>query len=150
MLKNSAKVIGGLALGGAAFSSGAAAQPAQTYQWTESRGYYIPCLNEWMTLEGKFNMVSRSTDDNDHVMIMLNATLRGVSEDGTEYRGKERYTITERIRQPGADTQTLVSRFHMVGTGSAPDIFGRYTFHITENANGEITAETSNYQFECK
>jgi hypothetical protein len=48
------------------------------------------------------------------------------------------------------ETFTSVVNGHVNAQGSAPDLKIHFLFHITINANGELTAFVDNFVFECK
>jgi hypothetical protein len=53
----------------------------------------------------------------------------------------------------GADfplTHTFVNNFQVIGAGSVPNLNLHETFHITINANGEITTAFDNVRAECQ
>ena len=45
---------------------------------------------------------------------------------------------------------TLVNNFRVVGPGPGNNFLVHETYHITLNANGEVTAELDNFRGECK
>jgi hypothetical protein len=47
-------------------------------------------------------------------------------------------------------TDTYVNRFLIRGQGTDNDFLVRETFHVTVNANGELTAYVDNFSIECK
>ena len=47
-------------------------------------------------------------------------------------------------------TDTFVNRFLIRGQGTDNDFLVRDTYHVTINANGELTAYVDNVSFECK
>jgi hypothetical protein len=45
---------------------------------------------------------------------------------------------------------TLVNNFRIIGQGAGNNFLLHETFHITVNANGELTAVADNYSVDCK
>jgi len=50
----------------------------------------------------------------------------------------------------GAATFTSVSNFRIIGKGQAPNYIEQFIVHTTINANGDVTAEVSLENVECK
>jgi hypothetical protein len=48
------------------------------------------------------------------------------------------------------ETYTYVNNFRMIGQGPGNNYLVHETYHITINANGELTASVDNYKVECK
>ena len=76
--------------------------------------------------------------------------ISGTDELGRKYVG----TITNFNINPdtifsGANTFTLINRFHIVGTGGAPTLFVTETAHITVSPSGETVVEFANRSAEC-
>ncbi|MDP3741593.1 MAG: hypothetical protein Q8R08_04720 [bacterium] len=45
---------------------------------------------------------------------------------------------------------TYINNFRLIGQGKAPNLTIHENFHVTVNANGQITAYIDNFTFECK
>jgi hypothetical protein len=47
-------------------------------------------------------------------------------------------------------TETMINNYHVIGQGTATNGDLHETVHITVNANGEVTAYVTDYNFDCK
>ena len=52
--------------------------------------------------------------------------------------------------QNGQYTETFVNNFRMIGPGPGNNYLVHETFHITINANGDVTVNHDNFSVECK
>ena len=48
------------------------------------------------------------------------------------------------------ETYTFINNYRMIGQSKAPNFMVHETWHITINANGEVTAVVDNYKVKCK
>ena len=53
------------------------------------------------------------------------------------------------IRFPFPHEIAQVNRFNLVGQGPDNNMQGKFTVHVTINANGEVTVNFANFSFEC-
>jgi hypothetical protein len=84
-------------------------------------------------------------------MSTVSVTGEGVGDDGGRYRiAATHYIQTE--SDPSAYEQTflLTQRLIRLGEdGTTDDYWVHTTLHVTQNANGEYTAEVSHFDFDC-
>ena len=52
--------------------------------------------------------------------------------------------------QNGQYTETFVNNFRIIGPGPGNNYLVHETFHITINANGDVTVDHDNFSVECK
>ena len=62
----------------------------------------------------------------------------GVTQDHTVINGDFPYT------------ETMINNYHVIGQGQATNGNLHETVHYTVNANGEITAYVTDYNFDCQ
>jgi hypothetical protein len=67
---------------------------------------------------------------------------------GDKYQGKDVYQ-SEWNGKVGFEN-TVVNKFMLVGQGPGNNVVYHYTYHITINANGEVTAERGEGRYACK
>lgn len=121
-------------------------------------GVFVPCaLNgagEVVFLSGDLHALFHFTDDGAggfHVMSEFNP--QGVS--GTGLTSGDNYQGTGVTRfdfNAGAIpfNETFVNNFRIIGEGTGNNLLIHATFHITVNANGEVTAIVDNFTAECQ
>lgn len=71
-------------------------------------------------------------------------------ETGAKYRRTGATTQTEQVDGPLPIVVTITDAFNFIGQGSAPNLLIHTTFHVTVNANGEVTAEIDDFRLDCK
>jgi hypothetical protein len=109
---------------------------------------------EYIQLSGTLHYLTHTTFDNKGgAHIVFHSNYQGVTgvglTTGTKYRatGGSHYTYTTR----GLPfTTTSTSNFGLIGQGRDNKFTFHYNFHITVNANGELTATVSNFRVRCK
>jgi hypothetical protein len=71
---------------------------------------------------------------------------------GDKYQGTgiTRETINERFFAGAPWVHTFVNNYRMIGQGPGNNLLVHETWHLTVNANNEVTAVVSNIKFECK
>ncbi len=123
-----------------------------------SIGVFVPCaLNgagEVVFLSGDLHSLFHFTDDGAggfHVTVENNP--QGVS--GTGLTSGDKYQGTGVTREdfnsgPLPFNDTFVNNFRIIGEGTGNNLLIHATFHITVNANGEVTAIVDNFMAECQ
>lgn len=110
--------------------------------------------SEYIQLSGTFHYLSHITYDNKggaHGVFHTN--YQGVSgvglTTGTQYRatGGSHYSFTTRGLPY---TSTGTSNFGLIGRGQGTNFTVHYNYHITINANGELTGSVYNFRIACK
>jgi hypothetical protein len=103
-----------------------------------------PCNGETVTLtSGTFQIVIHETatpSGGFHLIVEGNARgIKGVGTSGTTYQVPGGFWFELNVT-PGAETTTLTEVFNLVGKGATPDFRVLGTFHVTVDANGNVTA----------
>lgn len=121
----------------------------------------VPCAaggaGEEVYFSGNIHTVSNITLDGSggfHSENHVNASeISGVGvTTGDKYQATSATNETRYLSgQVGAEYEyTYVSSFQIIGEGTAVNFLVHYRYHLTVNANGEWTADFSNYRAECK
>ena len=157
-----------LALAGGLLALALLAKPTQAQAQTENFNERIPltiittneCTAEAISVEGTVHVVGTTTQDaagNLHVQGHTNFVGEGVGiTSGAEYIVREVQTTHGNVHDFEGDqapaTFTQPYTLHVIRKGSATpedDFLIHTLFHITVNANGEVTAEVVEESFEC-
>ena len=98
------------------------------------------------------NSSTFSASGNVHFTAHINAKGKGVGLiTGAKYEWNE--AINESVNFDGSDgatyTGTFTQRFRLIGQGRVPDRFMNALFHMTVNANGEVTSFKSEFEDTC-
>ena len=114
-----------------------------------------PCTGEPILFAGEFHVTTSITVDRNggfHFESHGNASqIRGVGlfSDDT-YRGTQANNFVFNSNSGGTFEQTSQFVFSMIAPGPDNNFFVRILFHITVNANGEVTAIVDNFEAECR
>ena len=118
---------------------------------------FVPCANggagELVALEGNVHMLLIITENANHLSVKSHSQPQGVRgtglTTGDKYQGtgvtQDHFTVNR-----GAETITFVNNFRIIGQGPGNNLLVHGVFHITFNANGEVTATVDNFSVECK
>lgn len=119
---------------------------------------FVPCAaggaGEYVYLSGSLHILSHVTlDPTGGYHFESHFSPQGVSGYG-ETSG-DKYQATGVTRDGGSFMgfpyeYTYVNNFRIIGQGAGNNYLVHETFHITLNANGELTAEVDNFRVECK
>ena len=86
-----------------------------------------------------------------HITIHFNN--QGVSgtgvTTGAQYQLTEQLTFHFNTRGPFPQEVAQVNRLVLSGQGPSNNMLGKFTVHVTINANGETTVSFGNFSFEC-
>lgn len=127
--------------------------PYEMYPW-------IPCAldgnGEYIHLTGRLHILECIIFDNvggNHVKIHYQPKdLKGTGlESGDKYQGTGVTQETQNLN--GIEfpySYTYVNNFRMIGQGKGNNYLVHETWHITINANGDLTAFVDNWSVECK
>ncbi|MFT3774958.1 MAG: hypothetical protein QM820_57150 [Minicystis sp.] len=116
---------------------------------------FVPCSGDTVELTGNVHLVFHVTFDDAggfHVITEGNAQdVRGVGFPS----GRTYHLVSTGINEfsssaNGASEGTLVSIFEAIGQGPGNNFVEQTTFHITTNANGEVTAEVFEAHAYCR
>ena len=137
---------------------GPSATMAQATTFTESRNVpfpfvlsplEFPCLEEEIVAEGTLHEVRHITLDDSggrHVRTLFNTQVpRFIAvgfPSGTEYLvfGPSHFGFNDDDFVTPPRERTVFDVIHVIGRGGATDLRVRVMFHITTNAQGEVTA----------
>jgi hypothetical protein len=121
-----------------------------------SQTTFVPCANEGLgedvLLEGSIHEVTRSTETGSgNISFTIHLNPQGISgtglTTGDTYQGMGAFTLRGTLA-PG-ETFTVTDVFQVIGPGPDNNFSAHTTFHVTVNANGELTSEVNNFSVEC-
>lgn len=103
-----------------------------------------PCNGETVTItSGTFQIVDHVTATSTgafHVIAEGNAHgVQGVGTSGASYQAPGGFWVEMNVT-PGAQVNTDVGVFNLIGQGSTPDFRSNGVLHVTVDANGRVTA----------
>jgi hypothetical protein len=111
------------------------------------------CNGETVALSGEAHVVIRETSDGAggmHFGFHGNFTgVTGTGDQGNDYSVQDVLNDSFNLTN-GATEHTVNESFTLISHGSAPNFIGHALFHITVNANGDITVEFTNISGECQ
>jgi hypothetical protein len=106
------------------------------------------CTGEDVQLSGTIHLVSQTQPDGSEVGHINYQNVSGVGlTSGTTYRAST--VDTFRLEAPFPSDIHSVRSLRLISPGPEDDLLVMFLFHITVNANGEITAEIEDVNFEC-
>ena len=145
-------------LGSGVISARAAAQvyrdryefPFEWIQWVECAA---GGAGEEVYLSGIYRVTTQTTIDNRggfHGRFqIMSLSLEGIGlSTGIRYHGKDMYH--DHFNGKVGSTYTAVGNFRLIGQGSGSNLKFSYRFHITVNANGEVTAYVDRFRATCQ
>src|SRR5919112_5060673 len=106
------------------------------------------CTGEDVELSGTIHLVSQLQPDGSEVGHVNYQGVSGVGlTSGTTYRASS--VDSFRLAAPFPSDITSVRSLRLISPGPDDDLLVKFLFHITVNANGEITAEVEDVDSEC-
>lgn len=119
-------------------------------------GTVLDCAGNPVTIEGEVHIVTHTTVSNSghfNLVTHLNQNLRGTSADGTQHIMNQQ--LQDVFTGDASDgfplTQTFVIHSNLNNNDpNVPQLHIRALFHVTFNANGEITGFRSEVKEECQ
>lgn len=113
------------------------------------------CLGEDVAFGGTLHLASHETfSGSDNFTLIQHIQPQGVTGVGLTSGAKFNLTGIDRqttqVAGPLPFVLSYVNRYHIVGTGQAPSFMVQQTFHVTVNANGEITSKPGKLEAVCK
>ena len=116
---------------------------------------FIPCAGETVVLTGELHTVMSITENENGIHVRSHFQPMGVSGVGPISGNKYQATgVTRQDMNTASDgfpvTQTFVNNFRIIGQGPGNNYLVHAVFHVTVNANGEVTAQVDNSSTECK
>lgn len=107
------------------------------------------CTGEDVELSGTIHLVSQLQPDGSEVSHFNFQGVSGVGlTSGTKYRASSVDHV--RLAAPFPSDITSVRSLRLISRGPEDDLLVRFLFHITVNANGEVTAEVEDVTSKCK
>jgi hypothetical protein len=117
----------------------------------------VPCANdgagELVELSGTLHVLSHVTiDAQGGLHVKQHAQPQGISgiglTTGDSYRGTG--VTQSEFNATAAEEQTFINNFRIIGQGPDNNFLVHSTFHVTVNANGEVTTVVDNFSVECR
>ena len=112
----------------------------------------VDICGELVDVEGEFHFVENSVisnSGNSTSKFHINAKGIGVGQtSGAVYQWND--AINESLNLSKGGNYTFTQTLLIVGQGKAPNFKGHLTYHITVNANGDVTTEFENLKIDCK
>jgi hypothetical protein len=107
------------------------------------------CTGEEVELSGTIHLVSQTQSDGS---VLGHINYQGVSgvglTSGTEYRASS--VDNFRLGAPFPSDIHSVRSFRLVGRGTEDNLLVKFLFHITVNADGEVTATVDDVSSQCR
>ncbi len=111
------------------------------------------CSGELVRVSGELLLISHFTEDSGggfHFhFTLVPRHVRGVSPSGVSYKAVGGDRFTSNVSGSGTETFTNTDQFLLISEGSEDNLLVRFTFHITVNANGEVTTVVDNFSEKC-
>jgi hypothetical protein len=113
-----------------------------------------PCTGEPITLSGELNITNVVTADANGGFhfnyTLVPSQVRGVGASGATYKavGGEREHFNVTAGETLNDTYT--NTFNLISQGGGDNFIVHVTFHVTVDANGDVTAEVVLDSAECR
>ena len=124
-----------------------------------SIGVFIPCAaggaGEVVFLSGNLHSILHSTVNGNNFKTTIHNQPQGIS--GLGLTTGDKYQGTGVTRETfggsfvnGQFSHTFINNFRIIGQGRGNNSLIHQTFHVTFNANGELTASVDNFSSDCK
>ena len=120
---------------------------------------FVSCANggagELVSLEGLLHVLVTLTINGNNISGKNQFQPQGVSgvglSTGDRYQGTGvTQSFFKGSLQNGQFNQTFVNNFRIIGQGPGNNFLLHENFHLTVNANGEVTTVHDNFSVECK
>jgi hypothetical protein len=120
---------------------------------------FVSCANggtgEPVALQGDLHILSHVTVSNSgNVHVKTHFQPMGISGQGLitgdKYQGTGVTQEQFNLNGPLPITDTFINNFRIIGQGPGNNFLVHATFHITINANGQVTSVVDNFKAECK
>jgi hypothetical protein len=139
--------------GGLAPLAGDGLSAAITANYWDDFDFFIgPCNGEPIDGSGKVHFKDTATfaqNGSVHLTFHINAKGKGVGQvTGVKYEWNDAINESPNIAPPFTNTWTR--RFRLIGQGQVPDRFLDGIFHVTVNANGEVTSFKDEFTDTCR
>lgn len=119
-------------------------------------GVFIPCAaggaGEVVVLSGNLHVLLQTTINDNSFHAKAHVQPQGISGTGSVTGDTYHGTGVTQSQFNGTvgEEFTFINNFRIIGQGRGNNLLIHETFHVTVNANGEITAEVDNFRSECK
>jgi hypothetical protein len=146
-----------IALAGAAGARAQATTVTTNEQVPITLFAFVPCANdgagELVELTGTLHLLSHVTiDAQGGLHVKQHAQPQGVSgiglTTGDRYQGTG--VTQSQFNATAAVEETFINNFRIIGQGPDNNFLVHSTFHVTVNANGEVTTVVDNFSIECR
>jgi hypothetical protein len=111
-----------------------------------------PCNGETVTITGNGHEVDRVTVNGNtfHIGTHFDAGgVKGVGQTtGAKYSTNDVFNLD--LNLAAGANETVGEDFHLIGQGQVPNFVLHTLFHITINANGDVTSSFDNVSAECR
>ena len=113
-----------------------------------------PCTGEAVSIEGELTITVQDVADaqgGEHFTFTLVPHLvRGVGESGATYKAVGGARSHFNFTPGGVFNETLTDTFNLISQGGSDNFVTHFVFHVTVNANGELTVVVIQEQAECR
>jgi hypothetical protein len=119
---------------------------------------FVPCAadgaGELVQLSGSLHILSHVTENKNRFRVVSQFNPQGVRgvglTTGTVYQGTgvTRNTFSGSFNN-GQYEETFIDNFRLIGKAGAASLRIHQTFHVTVNANGDVTALVEQYNADC-
>lgn len=132
----------------------AAATTHETVRQPFFFGGFNPCTQEETPLRGELLFQTNVTEQpagGFHGEFLFNGKATGTGlTTGAKYRAHEVEHGTLNTNGGQQSTETFIAKIHVTTAGPQNDFYLKTTFHITVNANGEVTVLRDAFRVECR
>lgn len=117
---------------------------------------FVPCAadgaGELVLVEGTLHVLITETSNANHLSFKVHFQPQGAR--GTGLTTGDTYHATgvtqEHVSLGPGVTDTFVNNFRIIGQGPDNNLLVHQVFHLTINANGELTADVIHQSVECR
>lgn len=120
---------------------------------------FIPCADagagEFVELTGNLHVLFHTTVNGNRFNVKSHFQPQGISGVGQSTGDKYQATGVTQERFGGSFvngqfSDTFINNFRIIGQGPGNNFLVHQVFHVTVNANGDVTAFVDNFKSDCK
>jgi len=117
---------------------------------------FVPCANggagEVVDLSGTLHDMFAVTVNGNHFSAKVHDNPQGITGTGETTGDKYQGTGVTQQQLSGnvGEETTFINNFRIVGQGPGNNFLVHETFHVTVNANGDVTASVDNFSVACR
>jgi hypothetical protein len=117
---------------------------------------FVPCANggtgELVDLSGNLHDMFATTVNGNHFSMKYMDNPQGVSGTGETTGDSYQATGVTQGQTSGnvGFEDTYINNFRIIGHGPGNNFLVHETYHVTVNANGDVTASVDNFSVDCK